>query len=214
MIKLRALLTLIVLANLTVSAIGATIKGQIYTWELEKVEAIVEINTTPKQRIVAINGSYEFVVPIGTYEIRAYSVDGSLECNETVVVKNDGTYVIDLILFPKLEYEEFNFTEPNLIVEESYSPIFIFTALICCTVTAFVVYVFFKRKKSFEELPDDLRKILEILNSMGGRATQKELRERLGWSEAKLSLALTDLERRGFIERYRKGRGNVIFLKT
>jgi uncharacterized membrane protein len=64
-----------------------------------------------------------------------------------------------------------------------------------------------------EELPDDLAMILDILRKMGGRATQKELREKLGWSEAKLSLALTDLERRGLIEKYKKGRGNVVFLK-
>ncbi len=62
-------------------------------------------------------------------------------------------------------------------------------------------------------LPDDLRETLEIIVSSGGRITQKELRNRLKYSEAKVSLILTDLERRGYIEKVRKGRGNVVFLK-
>jgi len=62
-------------------------------------------------------------------------------------------------------------------------------------------------------LPDDLRETLEIIVEAGGRITQKELRTKLRYSEAKVSLILTDLERRGYIEKVRKGRGNVVFLR-
>ena len=62
-------------------------------------------------------------------------------------------------------------------------------------------------------LPDDLRETLEIIVDAGGRITQKELRTKLRYSEAKVSLILTDLERRGYIEKVRKGRGNVVFLR-
>jgi len=70
-----------------------------------------------------------------------------------------------------------------------------------------------ERKPPLEELPDDLKEVLEILKSEGGRITQKELRKRLGYSEAKMSLIVADLERRGLVEKIKKGRGNVIFLK-
>ena len=194
---------------------SAIIKGNVYSWELNKISAIVEINTTPKQRIVAVNGSYEFSVPAGTYMIRAYSTDGELSCNETIVITSNGTYItyiLDLILFPTLKYGELNFTEPSFEIEEENNQ----TILILIILTAvFVIFIVKKRSKSPDnsELPEDLTHILKILKESGGRVTQKELREKTRWSEAKLSLVLTDLERRGLIEKYRKGRGNVIFLK-
>ncbi len=62
-------------------------------------------------------------------------------------------------------------------------------------------------------LPEDLVKVLDEIVKAGGRITQKELRKKLGYSEAKVSLILTDLERRGYIEKVKVGRGNVVFLK-
>lgn len=201
------LLTLIVQAN------GAVIEGNVYTWELKKIKAIVEINTTPKQRVVAENGSYSFTVSEGDYVIIAYTDD--LFCEENVSITGNGTYRIDLILFPKLEYDV-NFTEPSFELEENNHQNIIFFAVIIVSITAFaIVVIVIKRKSKSDnsELPEDLVQVLEILRKSGGRATQKELREKTGWSEAKLSLVLTDLERRGLIEKYKRGRGNVIFLK-
>lgn len=195
---------------------GAIIKGEIYSWELKKIGAVVEINTTPKQRIVAVNGSYEFEVSPGVYEIRAYSIDGKLFCNETIKVTSEGIYIIDLILFPKLESNELDITELDFNLEEEQSPLYPYVIFIAIAGISFVAYFFLikRRKKVVEErLPDDLERVLRILKEAGGRMTQKELREKLGWSEAKLSLVLADLERRGIIEKYKKGRGNIIFLK-
>jgi len=62
-------------------------------------------------------------------------------------------------------------------------------------------------------LPDDLKEIVNILRRHGGRMTQLELRKELNYSEAKVSLMLADLENRGLIERFRRGRGNIIILK-
>ncbi len=62
-------------------------------------------------------------------------------------------------------------------------------------------------------LPEDLAEALDEIVRAGGRITQKELRKKLGYSEAKVSLILTDLERRGYIEKVKVGRGNVVFLK-
>lgn len=62
-------------------------------------------------------------------------------------------------------------------------------------------------------LPDDLQEILDIVISNGGRITQKELRGKLRYSEAKVSLIVSDLENRGIVEKFKKGRGNIIIIR-
>jgi uncharacterized membrane protein len=63
-------------------------------------------------------------------------------------------------------------------------------------------------------LPEDLREIIELLKRQGGRMTQKDLRARLNCSEAKVSLMITDLEDRGLVHKIKKGRGNIILLRS
>ncbi len=63
------------------------------------------------------------------------------------------------------------------------------------------------------DLPSDLKEVLRVIRDDGGRITQKELRARLKYSEAKVSLMITDLEDRGMVKKVKKGRGNVIILK-
>uniref|UniRef100_UPI00351C04E6 helix-turn-helix transcriptional regulator n=1 Tax=Methanomethylovorans sp. TaxID=2758717 RepID=UPI00351C04E6 len=63
-----------------------------------------------------------------------------------------------------------------------------------------------------QPIPADLEEILDILRSQGGRITQKDLRKRLRYSEGKVSLMLLDLEKRGKIQKFKKGRGNILFL--
>ena len=65
-----------------------------------------------------------------------------------------------------------------------------------------------------DKLPDDLKEIIHILESQGGRMTQKDLRARLNCSEAKVSLMITDLEDRGLVHKVKKGRGNIILLRS
>lgn len=63
------------------------------------------------------------------------------------------------------------------------------------------------------DLPEDLQEVLSIIRKEGGRITQKNLRRKMGYSEAKMSLVIADLERRDIVEKVKKGRGNIIFLK-
>lgn len=63
------------------------------------------------------------------------------------------------------------------------------------------------------ELPEDLQEALNIIRKEGGRITQKNLRKKMSYSEAKMSLVIADLERRNIVEKVKKGRGNIIFLK-
>lgn len=67
------------------------------------------------------------------------------------------------------------------------------------------------RKK--HPLPADLQEVMDIIRGQGGRITQKDLRSRLKYSEGKVSLMLADLERRELIEKFKRGRGNVVILK-
>ncbi len=61
-------------------------------------------------------------------------------------------------------------------------------------------------------MPADLQEIVDIIRAHGGRMTQKDLRSKLKYSEGKVSLMLFDLEKRGMIQKFKRGRGNVILL--
>lgn len=63
-----------------------------------------------------------------------------------------------------------------------------------------------------QSLPADLQEIIDIIEANGGRITQKELRSRVRYSEAKVSLMISDLENRGIVEKFKKGRGNIIII--
>jgi len=205
-------------------------------------KAIIIINTTPEQRIVSEDGTYSITLPPGSYVLKAfYYKQGELKlyAEENITIHEEGDYILDIILFPPLpelsnveEVEEIEF--PTLEEPKDNG----FPTQIAIAITAIVVIIgagfFLKKQKEGKpveqpereyaqvdrevpadigELPDDLREILEILKSEGGRITQKELRRRLGYSEAKMSLIIADLERRGLVEKIKKGRGNIIFLK-
>ena len=62
-------------------------------------------------------------------------------------------------------------------------------------------------------LPQDLQQVIDIIKADGGKITQRDLRRKLSYSEAKVSLMVSDLENRGIIEKIKKGRGNIIVLK-
>ncbi|HET8687830.1 MAG TPA: MarR family transcriptional regulator, partial [Methanosarcina sp.] len=65
-------------------------------------------------------------------------------------------------------------------------------------------------KSSKINLPEDLKELLELVRASGNRITQRELRKKSPYSESKVSLMLSDLEERGLIEKFKRGRGNII----
>ncbi|MDG6243839.1 MAG: winged helix-turn-helix transcriptional regulator [Methanolobus sp.] len=64
-----------------------------------------------------------------------------------------------------------------------------------------------------QDLPADLRELVDIIARNDGRITQRELRTKVRHSEAKVSLMISDLESRGIVRKYRKGRGNIVILE-
>ncbi len=209
----------VILLLLIIPVQGAEIYGKIYRWDtLDIVKgAVVEIEDGSIQRMVSENGSYSFTVPPGEYTIKA--VYGEFATVENVTVKN--TTRFDLILFPNLNIIDSEVPEFPEVPEEE-PPYYLAVAGVAGGVV--LLLYFLKRKEREiveasppishqEDLPEDLVEVLEILQNAGGRITQKELRKKLGYSEAKMSLIIADLERRGLVEKVKKGRGNIIFLK-
>ncbi len=62
------------------------------------------------------------------------------------------------------------------------------------------------------EMNEFKQKILSLLSEKGGAAEQKELRRELPWSEARVSIELTELEKMGLIKKLKKGRANLVKL--
>ncbi|MDD3247322.1 MAG: MarR family transcriptional regulator [Methanosarcina sp.] len=58
----------------------------------------------------------------------------------------------------------------------------------------------------------DLRRIMDVIRSHKGQITQKDLRSRLEYSEVKVSLMLSELEKRGLIKKFKNGRENIVVL--
>lgn len=62
------------------------------------------------------------------------------------------------------------------------------------------------------ELLSNEERVKEYLESEGGRAKQQEIVDALGWTEAKTSQVLSDMESEDSIEKFRIGRENVVKL--
>lgn len=229
---LKPAVAILLMLALVSGAEAAVITGNVYEWStLEPIsDVIVEINTVPAQSIVVKSGSYTFNTPPGTYTIEAkYYRQNLLEYHtiEEVTITGDGEFTLDLIMFPTLDVEEF-FESDDLSVDELFqeprpmenrSPIILMGAAVAFLAVLILIYLRFKPKKSEvqwlvdDTLPEDLERLLTLLDKSGGRATQKELRKMLDLSEAKVSLMITDLQSRGLVIKIKKGRGNVVVRK-
>jgi len=208
---------------------GAHIKGNIYDIELNQLSGVrVEINTVPKQVLIATNGSYSFNVPDGRYTITAFYPDQDLKIKEFLVIQDQGTYNLDLILLPDLEAEEEILNEASdiSIIDSYLEPeadslkrLGIALMVFLLIGIAFLIWAKLYKKKAGPSrikevrLSKDLEKIVDFIRQQGGRTTQKDIRMQFPQSEAKVSLMITELEDKGLIKRIKKGRGNVIILK-
>ena len=69
-------------------------------------------------------------------------------------------------------------------------------------------------KSVYADMDSDISKVVNVIRSEGGRATQKEIRKQIPLSEAKISLMVSELEHKGIVKKVKKGRGNIIILKN
>ncbi len=220
------ILLLLIFSLILPGAFAAKVYGNIYGPGLELLNnAIVKVNSTPEQIYVAKNGKYVFELPLGIYKIEAYYRDDySVYAEEIVNIQKEGNYIIDLILLEPLEEDLFindsimDEIESLFIEEPKRQPsVWLWIIIIVIVVGLIIsgIYVLKKRKKQQAELisSDDVKqKIFEIIKKEK-RILQKEIRKRIGMSEAKVSLVLAELEAEGKIKKIKKGRGNIIIYK-
>ncbi|MBU1245966.1 MAG: hypothetical protein KKH88_00890 [Nanoarchaeota archaeon] len=213
--KKLLLLTIILFILSNVNA--TTIHGGIYDFNLDLLEnTIIEIDTTPKQSIVAKDAYYSFEVPEGSYILSAsYSEEGYIlyEIDEEIQVVGDGDYVFDLILLPAIDddfYQWVDFDVDNPYSGESFN---YWWAIIIIIVVILLIILFLKKEPKPILEGDISDKVLEIIKKQGGRTTQKEIRKQIPMSEAKISLVISELEHKGILKKIKKGRGNIIILE-
>ncbi len=211
---------------------AATIHGTVYDPSLEPIDALVEINTVPKQFVVAVDGEYSFNVNIGSYVLRANTSEG--RAVELIEIVEDGNYTIDMIIGLDIEDPIGFIDEPEVTDvttglngsdDKDYSWITPSIIGIVIMVLLAIIIVFLlvsrdvksKDKKEVEsavetagsDISDIEIKTIAFIREHS-RITQKELRKMLPYSEAKISLVVAQLESEGKIKKIKKGRGNIL----
>lgn len=220
---------------------AATIYGNVYGPDLNLLKySIVEINSSPTQNMVAVNGNYSFNLAPGTYQIDVFykSSQITLKTIEIITVGSEGTFVHDLILFETEDIENITFDEQKLIndtIDQStigydYAAIIIIALSILILIFIYLIWRKRRKNKAKINLKNKIRKVSkkkaegisndEILNKIYAiikrekRVNQKDIRKEIGMSEAKISLVIADLESRGLVKKIKIGRGNIIILQT
>jgi len=227
---------------ITPLASAATLKGSIYDEKLDLAQdVLVEINTAPQQKYLAKTGTYSFELPVGKYTLTAK--DAQYIITEQIEITSaQGEYLLDLFLLPDFVEEDELWQETQqelpLDTEESSIPIWswIIAGIIFAVLLGRIIYtrkrygslwLFRKKikaesKKTLEQHKEELAQepgyldqALEIIKKHDGRISQKELRKEMMYlSEAKVSLIVTELEHKEKVEKIKKGRGNVLILKS
>ncbi|GEM_PF-2450004 len=207
----------------------AVIKGSFYNFNtFERINNVVmEINTSPKMRIVITNGYYYLNLSTGCYNLTAYTFieDIKYESSDVLCVKNGDKVDYDFILMPSENKLSKDISAPLESLDISYeenesklhlsiwTAIFIFIILVTPLVCISYLYLHkrIKRKRIIES-DEYMSKLIELLKQEK-RITQREINKKIPLSEAKISLMLSELEDLGMIKKIKKGRSNIIYWK-
>ncbi len=230
MAKKRSLVFLFLLVSIAlVPCINAAeIYGTVYDMSLNPAkDAVVEINSVPKQTTILKDGTYSFTLPIGDYVIKATYVSNYnvYSAEENITIVDEGRYIVDLIVFPDLSEESEllllgeDINLEDIYEEEKQAFPWPYTILVVIVIAA--IFLFFKKRrpmkktneKILEEEIDPKDKIYEFIKQKGGRVTQREIRKNFPVSQATISLILTELENDGKLKKIKRGKGNIIILQ-
>jgi len=215
--SMRALSLIFFLLMLN-AALGATIYGDIYDYDLELASnVLVTVDTIPAQMIVSKNGSYSFNIPLGNYTITAnyfFLNESEFFAEENISVISEGDYILDLILLPDFSFDTLQIKESNTTlpeIEDLELP-YGTTTIIAFSVIAVIVIIILLKLRHREWVDDDMQTVLTIIKKHGGRVSQKDIRKEIDLGEAKVSLLITDLVDRGLVKKIKRGRSNIIRL--
>lgn len=226
--RVFVVLVLVVMQAALVTA--ASIHGTVYNLDLNPVSNVKVELSSPRQVVVAVNGTYQFEVPKGVYTLKAQLIkNGTIKADamEEIAVTDENNYVLDLILFPVVEDQTDLLSESDQINIDEVSAETTSVSWVKISVGVAVVVVllwFFLRKKQAPKIAhpvepqrtvtqDDAQRVLDIIKAQGGRTTQKDIRKQTPLSEAKVSLIIAELEHKGLVEKIKQGRGNIVILK-
>jgi uncharacterized membrane protein len=237
-----------------------TIWGTVYDYTISPLPAVIYVNTTPQQQVVAANGSYSIVLSQpGVYNLTAVAASDPSEyySQEIDASNSTGSFEVDFLLISDLgvnqsiqAIENYSVTTttqapPAAAATEATGPsplgfAIVILALLVAGASAFWYWksskgpgVAFKQHPAPKAPPvrkaqpkepeanapapfalvplEDETRVMKALEEEGGITTQKDLRKRLSsWSEARVSLVLTSLEKLGKLTKIKRGRGNVI----
>ena len=134
---------------------AAVISGSVYDLSLNKEsDAIVEINTLPRQLFVSKTGDYAFNVNPGKYILYAHT--STSESSESVIVDDDGNYTLDIILEEKLTYipKDLLSNDSDIAVSTNLPPsgkmsiegTILFSILILIVATSMLILIFVNNK--------------------------------------------------------------------
>ena len=131
-------------------------------------------------------------------------------------------FVMFMVLNPFLIREPTSMADiMNQMTGSNNSPITInlislITALIVALIVSFYLFRQDRKEQEYKVirkvLSDDEKKILDEIKK-AGEITQDSLRFRLDWSKAKISTILTNLDKRGLIQRERIGKTYKVYLQ-
>jgi uncharacterized membrane protein len=220
---------------------NATVHGTIYDlWTFTPLKnVVIEVYSDSALRIrtISIDGTYSLSLPPGSYTIVGKHYYGSFlisDAQENITLQPNDNITLDLIMFPIFENEvpenEIPENHDNILTEgwgeaeTAWWPVLGgVLALALVGVVAFYYLKISPKKPATKKveappvkvvgLPDDLKEVMDVIMESGGRINQVELRKKLPYSEAKVSLMIADLENRGLVRKIKKGRGNIIILK-
>lgn len=161
---------------------------------------------------------------------------------ETIKIKASGDYLVDIIIVPLSNSTDVADiissirNDPFIVTKDATTMGVAILTIIAILIFAGTIILFIIHRGKFinnnentsseensnfptryvsegEPLPSDLQEVMDILVAHGGRISQRDLRHKMKYSEAKVSLMVSELENRGLIEKFKKGRGNILIIK-
>ncbi|MCS7138994.1 MAG: MarR family transcriptional regulator, partial [Crenarchaeota archaeon] len=110
-------------------------------------------------------------------------------------------------------YERVKTTESKEILEPSQ----IMVLILLVAIISILAIILYRHRKKMPPPPEeyiisDEELILRILRNSGGRLLQKQIKEATGFSKAKTSMVLSELQKKGLIRKIKRGREYIVEL--
>ena len=213
----------------TTLAGAVAVKGEVTLWESgEKLDGtlikVYRDSALVSKVICDENGSYSMDLQPGNYHFMAVYIDRDgdkyLDEEDVTLYPDQNTTLDFLMILPELDInfsELENETEEGVVEGDGKEPddAILISIFIILAVSVLILSILkMMGKKGGIELEDDEKKIMEILKKQKGkRMLQSDLLGETDFSRAKVSLVLSELEKKGLIRKEVKGRTNLIELE-